>query len=246
MRRRMTPNKITVTRVAVAMIAVSVYACGTRGNAAAYGLVGMALTVAAIALDGLDGYLARRMNLATQFGAQLDILGDRVIENLFFICFAVCGEISLLVPVIFFLRGACTDFLRGVAAGRGNAEGKVAETYRRNWMLKERWGSRIVAGRTSRGAYAALKCICFCALGLEWTVLHMHEIISAGAMSDLRMVVNGIVYATATFCIVRAVPVFWEGARDIFAHAQTFAGPAGQTVVQQSVRAASRPMVIAR
>lgn len=241
----LTPNKITLLRVVLAGMAVSVYACGTGGNAVALGSVALVLTIAAIGLDGLDGYLARRMNLATQFGARLDILGDRIIENLFFICFAACGEISVLVPVIFFLRGALTDFLRGVAAGGGGSDGKVAERYRRNWMLSGRWGSRIVAGRVSRGAYAALKCVCFCALGLEWTLLRAGRIISAAGFSDLRMVVNGIVGATVIFCVVRAVPVFWEGARGLLAHTQTYAQPSRQAT-PQPVRAASRPMVAAR
>ena len=81
----------------------------------------MALTIAAIALDGVDGYLARTRGMATPLGAQLDILGDRVVENLFFTFFAVAGLISLWLPVLFFVRGTLTDFLRGLAARAGRS-----------------------------------------------------------------------------------------------------------------------------
>ena len=79
------------------------------------------LTIAAIALDGVDGYIARKRNLATPLGAQFDILGDRVVENLFFTFFAATGLISFWIPVLFFVRGTVTDFLRGLAARSGRS-----------------------------------------------------------------------------------------------------------------------------
>ncbi len=113
----MTPNQVTLARVAAAFAAVALFTAGKDVLAA--DLAAVLLTVAAIALDGVDGYLARTRGLATPLGAQLDILGDRVVENLFFTCFAVAGLISLWVPVVFFVRGALTDFLRGLAARAG-------------------------------------------------------------------------------------------------------------------------------
>ena len=92
----MTPNQVTLTRVAAAFAAVALFTL--FGNSLAADLAAVILTVAAIALDGLDGYLARTRDLATPLGAQLDILGDRVVENLFFTFFAVSGLISLWVP----------------------------------------------------------------------------------------------------------------------------------------------------
>jgi len=54
------------------------------GRAAWANLTAVGLTVAAIALDALDGHLARKKKMATPVGAQLDILGDRMIENVYF------------------------------------------------------------------------------------------------------------------------------------------------------------------
>jgi phosphatidylglycerophosphate synthase len=118
-RNQMTPNQVTLTRVAAAFAAVALFT--HLGNHVAADLAAVALTIAAIALDGVDGYLARTRGLATPLGAQLDILGDRVVENLFFTFFAVSGLISLWVPVLFFVRGTLTDFLRTLAARDGRS-----------------------------------------------------------------------------------------------------------------------------
>lgn len=213
MRWLMTPNKITVLRMFVAGAAVGLYRVGSAGSAEALGACALALTVFAVALDGVDGYVARRLRLATALGAQLDILGDRVIENLFFIYFAVSGQISVWVPVIFFVRGVTTDFLRGLASARGpalNCDDAGVREFQKNWMLVGRWSTRIVASRVSRGAYAALKCICFCALGAEWIALHAQSSFTDWS-STIHIAVSGIVFATVAFCIVRAIPVFWQG-----------------------------------
>jgi hypothetical protein len=81
-------------------------------------------------------------------------------------------------------------------------------------MLVEKWGARIVASRFSRGAYAALKCVCFCALGVEWIARHTQISVAVSWSSVIHAAVNGIVVATMAFCIFRALPVFWEGLRD--------------------------------
>jgi len=47
----------------------------------------------------------RQEKMATPLGAQLDVLGDRMIENVYFTYFAVVGMVSLWLPVLF-LRAA--------------------------------------------------------------------------------------------------------------------------------------------
>src|SRR6202049_4515763 len=151
-----TPNKGTLLRVTVGFAAVSLFGRGAWANLAA-----VALTVVSIALDALDGYIARTKKLATPMGAQVDILGDRMIENVYFTYFAVVGLVSLWLPVFFFARGATTDFLRGLAMRAGHSGWGASA------MLQTWWGRALVASRWSRGLYAAMKCLCFCYLGLE-------------------------------------------------------------------------------
>src|SRR5215471_16379577 len=199
-----TPNKVTLLRVMVGFAAVCLFGRGAWANLAAVGL-----TVAAIVLDALDGHLARRKNLATPVGAQLDILGDRMIENVYFTYFAVVGMVSLWLPVLFFARGAATDFLRGLAmkAGRsGWGANAIVETW---------WGRMLVASRWSRGLYAAMKCLCFCCLGLELALLRgpvaLLGWLACDAHAIMCTVAQALTGATAAFCLVRGLPVLLEG-----------------------------------
>jgi len=199
-----TPNRITLLRVGVGFLAVGLF-----GRNAWMNLLAVGLTVMAIALDALDGYIARKKRMATPEGAQIDILGDRMIENMYFTYFAVVGMVSLWLPMLFFARGAATDFLRGLALRAGHSGWGASA------MLKSRWGRALVASRWSRGAYAALKCVCFCYLGIELALtrgpvallgpltVDVHAAIRAGAQL--------LVWTTAAFCLVRGMPVIVEG-----------------------------------
>jgi CDP-diacylglycerol---glycerol-3-phosphate 3-phosphatidyltransferase len=204
----MTPNQVTAARVGAAFAAVAMFRLA--GDVLAADFAAVLLTITAIALDGLDGYLARRRGLSTPLGAQIDILGDRIVENLFFTCFAVSGLVSLWVPVMFFARGAITDFLRGLAARQGRSGFGSAS------MLETWWGRGLVASRVSRGAYAVLKCVCFCYLGLLFPLRQLPattlapwlpEFGQRGLLTTGRVLVG----VTLGFCLVRAIPVIWEG-----------------------------------
>ena len=201
---RCTPNKVTLLRVAVGFLAVALFGRGAWPN-----LVAVALTVLSIALDGLDGHLARKKKMATPEGAELDILGDRMIENLYFTYFAVVGMVSLWLPVLVFARGAATDFLRrlGRKAGRSGPGAHA--------MLETSWGHRLVLSRWSRGLYAAMKCLCFCSLGLELALTRGPVALLAGLTGDAEGIVrtgaHALSWGTALFCLVRGLPLLAEG-----------------------------------
>jgi CDP-diacylglycerol---glycerol-3-phosphate 3-phosphatidyltransferase len=201
-----TPNKVTALRVAVGFAAVGLFGSGPWANLAAVGL-----TVASIALDAVDGHLARTKKLATPMGAQIDILGDRMIENVYFTYFAVVGMVSFWLPVFFFARGAATDFLRGLALRAGHSG------WGANAMLESWWGRALVASRWSRGLYAAMKCLCFCYLGLELALTRGPIALIGELSTDAQIVFStgGLVltWATAGFCFVRGLPVLAEGWR---------------------------------
>jgi CDP-diacylglycerol---glycerol-3-phosphate 3-phosphatidyltransferase len=190
--------------VMIGFAAVSLFGRGPWANLGA-----VMLTVASIALDALDGHLARRKNLATPLGAQIDILGDRMIENVYFTYFAVVGMVSLWLPVFFFARGAATDFLRGLALRAGHSG------WGANAMLQTWWGRTLVASRWSRGLYAAMKCMCFCYLGLELALTRgpvalLHDT-SGNLQAVVRTGANALTTLTAVFCLLRGVPVLVEG-----------------------------------
>ncbi len=199
-----TPNKVTLLRVVVGFGAVCFFGRGAWANLAAVGL-----TVTAIALDALDGHIAREKKMATPVGAQLDILGDRMIENVYFTYFAVVGMVSLWLPVLFFARGAATDFLRGLAMKAGHSG------WGANAMLQTWWGRALVRSRWSRGLYAAMKCLCFCYLGLELALTRgpvaLIGELTGDAQMMIRMGAQVLTWMTAAFCLVRGLPVLVEG-----------------------------------
>jgi len=225
---RWTPNKITALRVVVGFAAVCLFGRGAWPNLAAVGL-----TVAAIALDALDGHLARRKNLATPVGAQLDILGDRMIENVYFTYFAVVGMVSLWLPVFFFARGAATDFLRGLAVKAGHAG------WGSSGMLQTWWGRTLVASRWSRGVYAAMKCLCFCYLGLELALTRGPVALFGEPTDGLRMAIRAgaqvLTWLTAAFCLIRGLPVFIEGWKFIVASTTRPRGTKGTITPQGAI-----------
>jgi len=199
-----TPNKVTALRVVVGFAAVALFGRGAWANLAA-----VMLTVTSIALDALDGHIARRKKLATPMGAQIDILGDRMIENVYFTYFAVVGMVSLWLPVFFFARGAATDFLRGLALRAGHSG------WGANAMLQTWWGRALVASRWSRGLYACMKCVCFCYLGLELALTRGPVALIGEVAADAQMLIatagQVLTWATAGFCFVRGLPVLVEG-----------------------------------
>ena len=199
-----TPNKVTLLRVAVGFAAVSLFGRGAWANLAA-----VALTAGTIALDALDGHIARRKKMATPMGAQIDILGDRMIENVYFTYFAVVGMVSLWLPVFFFARGAATDFLRGLAMRAGHSGWGASA------MLQTWWGRALVGSRWSRGLYAAMKCVCFCYLGLELALTRGPVALVGQLTADVHMTIRtgaqALTWATAAFCFVRGLPVLLEG-----------------------------------
>lgn len=203
-RMRWTPNKVTLLRVVVGFAAVCLFGRGAWANLTAVGL-----TVAAIALDALDGHLARKKKMATLVGAQLDILGDRMIENVYFTYFAVVGMVSLWLPILFFARGAATDFLRGLAMKAGHSG------WGANAMLRTWWGQALVASRWSRGLYAAMKCLCFCYLGLELALTRGPVALVGNLATDahamIRVGADVLTWMTAAFCLLRGLPVLAEG-----------------------------------
>ena len=63
----------------------------------------VALLIVVFASDGIDGYIARKRNEATVFGAVFDIAGDRITELTLWIVTADLG----LVPIWVLCRSGC-------------------------------------------------------------------------------------------------------------------------------------------
>jgi hypothetical protein len=84
-------------------------------------------------------------------------------------------------------------------------------------MLQTWWGRALVASRWSRGVYAALKCLCFCYLGLELALTRGPVALVGELASDvhaaIRIGAQVLTWSTAAFCLLRGFPVLAEGWR---------------------------------
>jgi phosphatidylglycerophosphate synthase len=201
----MSPNLITLVRVFMAFGSIALFRAGSYASVAA-----MLMMIITLALDAVDGFVARRSGRTTDAGAAFDIAADRIVESVYWIYFASAGLISFWIPVIVVARGGFTDFLRAMAFRQGlNAFGE-------NTMMKTWWGQLLVGSRASRAAYGLIKCSAFIALGL-WLTLdnahHWQTMLAAGLMSVVKIGALGLAISTVLFCLARGIPVIVEGIR---------------------------------
>lgn len=189
-------NIVSVTRIFVAYVAI---ACLYVQTTWAY-IIALVLTIIAFAMDGLDGYLARKLNQSSEWGSVLDILGDRIVEVSYWIVFAVMGWLNIIFPLICVARAFTTDGIRSVALSKGMT------AFGDKTMQSTSWGKFICASRFMRISYAVAKVLAFLLLitvntpGMElWNgtpILHTITMVFA--------------WAAIIFCVVRAIPVVVE------------------------------------
>lgn len=81
--------------------------------------VALALFVIASLTDFLDGYLARRWNLITDFGALMDPLADKIMTAAAFVMLAGAGVLPAWAVVIIISREFLITGLRMLASAKG-------------------------------------------------------------------------------------------------------------------------------
>jgi CDP-diacylglycerol--glycerol-3-phosphate 3-phosphatidyltransferase len=200
----MSANVVTVARVILTFLTIFLYG---RGHPLPF--LAFLLTILVIYMDALDGLIARRLGVASDLGALLDITGDRIVENVYWIFFTVAGMVSIWVPVLVIARGFLTDTVRSVAF----AEGKTP--FGEKTMMRSALTRFLVSSRFSRGLYGVLKAVVFCHLGF---ILAMRKGISSGAIGpherfmEINTLIAGIVvWIVFAMCIARGLPVLWDG-----------------------------------
>ena len=79
--------------------------------------------------DFLDGYIARKKNIVTDYGKFLDAIADKVLVNSVLIIFAAEGVISPIIPVVIIFRDTIVDMIRMMASSKGKviAAGKAGK-----------------------------------------------------------------------------------------------------------------------
>ena len=113
------PNKLTLTRiilVPVFMVFVSLTQIGTEDFNPTWYLVAGIIFAAASFTDFLDGHLARKWNMVTDFGKFADPLADKLLTTVAFIYMLRDGVCSPVVLCIILAREFAVSGLRMVAA----------------------------------------------------------------------------------------------------------------------------------
>lgn len=81
--------------------------------------VTLSIFVIAAITDALDGYIARKQNIVTDFGKLMDPLADKLMVMAAFICFTAAGIIHPLITVFVMAREFFVTGLRSIATSKG-------------------------------------------------------------------------------------------------------------------------------
>jgi CDP-diacylglycerol---glycerol-3-phosphate 3-phosphatidyltransferase len=96
-------NVVTAVRV---ILGVALFVVAARRHSMAFNLAGLAVYWS---LDVLDGWLARHLDEETRLGAQLDILGDRLLVTFFYLNHLAQHPDRALPIALYLVHFVCID-----------------------------------------------------------------------------------------------------------------------------------------
>lgn len=147
-------------------------------------------------MDCLDGFIARKNNIVTDFGAFFDIYADRAIETLLWFLFYFKGLIGLDVITVVVIRILTVDLIRiKLFFINGDVPFK---------QLKNKLSEFIVSNKIMKSIYGTLKL---------WVFSLLLYVMSLGVFpisEVLNILVVASVYLTLFFMVLRGLPVIVE------------------------------------
>ncbi|MEO8466745.1 MAG: CDP-alcohol phosphatidyltransferase family protein [Gammaproteobacteria bacterium] len=191
-------NLVTLSRLLLLLVVVALsYVQPTPWQFANFFLI-----ILIFVSDGLDGYLARKRNETTLFGALFDIAGDRIVELTLWVVAADTDLVSAWVPLVFIWRGVIVDTIRSTNA--------VAHAMAPFALMRSRFGRFIVAGKFVRVLYAVVKASAFALLALQRPFPQYLPELWSYVGGALTVFTYSLVYLAVLFCVARGVPVVAE------------------------------------
>jgi len=127
------PNKLTMARIFMAVLVLVILVCpwaqmgiewpeftaaGRIVVNLRYIICGIIFIIAAFT-DFLDGSIARKNNLVTDFGKTMDAIADKILVNGLLIVLANDGFISIIIPVVIITRDIIVDSVKMVSSSKG-------------------------------------------------------------------------------------------------------------------------------
>ncbi len=127
-------NKITLSRIVLSIVIMIVllfpfenvginlpyFTVGAVGVIEVKYLVAGVLFIIASITDFLDGYVARKYNMVTDFGKMVDSISDKMLTNSLLVILASEGMISTTVAVIIIVRDFAVDSMKMIVGNKGH------------------------------------------------------------------------------------------------------------------------------
>ena len=105
-------NKLTILRIVMIPVFVYILLTGNYYGAAA-------VFVVASLTDMVDGYIARKYNMITDFGKLMDPLADKLLVTAALVALVELGDIKSWMVIVILSREFTVSILRAVAANSG-------------------------------------------------------------------------------------------------------------------------------
>ena len=173
----MLANAITIFRILLTFGVVALF-----GNHPTLDIISIFTIALIFMLDTLDGYIARKRNETSKLGEVLDTVADRIIENTFWIYFAVTAHLPLWMPIAVIARGFSTDSLQQFLG-----------------YPQSGWTYALTRSRMSRALYGGVKMLTFICLA---SAMFFKNPVLEQASLILATVAVG-------FCLLRGLPFFF-------------------------------------
>lgn len=133
------PNKLTMMRIILSFIVIVIlifpfdatgielpklFVNETIVIDIKYIIAGILFIIASLT-DFLDGYIARKYNLITDFGKMMDSIADKILVNSVLIILSATGFIHPIIPVIIIVRDSIVNSIKMVAGNKGRVVAAV-------------------------------------------------------------------------------------------------------------------------
>jgi CDP-diacylglycerol--glycerol-3-phosphate 3-phosphatidyltransferase len=191
-------NLVTLSRLLLLLVVVWLY----YQPLSLWSFASFFLIVYIFVSDGLDGYIARKRNETSLFGALFDIAGDRIVELTLWIVAADVDLVPIWVPLVFIIRGVIVDTIRSSDA--------VAKGVTPFALMRSPLGKFIVAGKFVRALYAVAKAAAFAGLALQAPFPALLPELWARVGGVVTGLTYFFVYLSVVLCIARGLPVIAE------------------------------------
>jgi len=113
------PNKLTLLRIILIPVFMGILYWGEAAGSSIATLVALVVFIIASLTDLLDGKIARKYNLVTDFGKFADPLADKMLTTAALLWFVEIGQMPAWALLIVLIREFAVSGLRMVASDKG-------------------------------------------------------------------------------------------------------------------------------